>query len=396
MSDWSAGPQRGRRPQGRGNYDYYRQSRGAPPPGRGPQRPQSPNRPDDRRRQQDPRRQQDGRRPGDRGPGGQRPPAGRKRKQKHWGRRIGIAVAVVVLLLGGLVFYFDSMLQRVPALAANSQNADTPGANWLLVGSDSRQGMDEAQKDELGTGDASGKRTDTMVLVHVPAGGGQPSMVSFPRDSSVQVPGHGREKINAAYTQGGSELLSQTVEQNTGVHIDHYAEVGLGGFSNLVDSVGGVNVCVDQPMHDEAAGVNLEPGCQDMDGPTALGFVRDRHDVKGGDLGRAANQRKVLGALVDQATSPATLLNPFRLFPLASNATETFTVNESDHVWHLGSLAMAMGDISGGEGVQTGVPFGSFARDDNGQSVIQWDRQDASRMFDAIARDEPIPPDLLP
>lgn len=389
MSDWSAGPQRGRRPQGRGGYDYYRQSRGAPPQGRGPQRPGPPNRPDDRRRPPD------GRRPGNQRPGDQRrPPAGNKKK--HWGRLIGIAVAVVVLLLGGLVFYFDSMLQRVPALAASSQNADTPGANWLLVGSDSRDGLDEGQKDELSTGESSGQRTDTMVLVHVPAGGGQPAMISFPRDSAVSVPGHGTEKINAAYTQGGSELLSQTVEQNTGVHIDHYAEVGLGGFSSLVDSVGGVNVCVDQPMHDEAAGVNLEPGCQDMDGPTALGFVRDRHDVKGGDLGRAANQRKVLGALVDQAMSPATLLNPFRLFPLASNATETFTVNNSDHVWHLASLAMAMGDVSSGEGVTTGVPFGSFGRDDNGQSVIKWDKQDASRMFDAIARDEPIPPDLLP
>lgn len=386
MSDWSAGPPRGRRSQGRGGYDYYRGAQGRPPQGRGPQPPQNrPHGPSQRPDQRRPDQQR--RRSG--------PPPRQPKKKRRWGRWIGVTVLVLLVLFGGLVIYFDSMLQRVPALAANSQNADTPGANWLLVGSDSREGLDESQKEELSTGDAGGKRTDTMVLVHVPAGGGQPAMISFPRDSYVSVPGHGKEKINAAYTQGGPELLAQTMEQNSGVHIDHYAEVGLGGFSNLVDAVGGVNVCVDEPMHDKAAGVDLEPGCQDMDGRTALGFVRDRHDVKGGDLGRAANQRKVLGALVDQASSPATLLNPFRLIPLASSATETFQVNDSDHIWHLASLAMAMGDVSSGGGVTTSVPFGSFGRDSSGQSVVKWDQQDARRMFGAVANDQPIPPDLV-
>lgn len=304
-------------------------------------------------------------------------------------------MAVVVLLLGGLVFYFDSMLQRTPALAASSQNADTPGTNWLLVGSDSREGLDESQREQLSAGDASGKRTDSMMLVHVPASGGEPAMISLPRDSLVSVPGQGREKLNSAYSQGGSQLLAQTVEQNTGVHVDHYAEIGLGGFSGLVDAVGGVNVSLDDPIHDKDAGINLEAGPQDMDGPTALGFVRARHDVKGGDLGRAANQRKVLGALVDQTMSPATLLNPFRMFPLSSAASKTFTVNDSDHVWHLASLATTLGDVSKGEGVTTSAPFGDFAHDDNGQSVIKWDKQDATRMFGAVAQDQPIPPDLL-
>lgn len=370
MSDWSANPpRRGQPPQG-GGYDYYRGTRRGGPPQAGPPR-----------------------RPGEQRPQG-RPPR-QPRPRRRWGRIIGAVVLVLLVLVGVLVFYFDSMLQRTPALAADADKPDTPGTNWLLVGSDSRQGLSEDQRQQLGTGDAAGQRTDSMMLVHVPAGGGQPAMISLPRDSYVSVPGHGKEKINSAYGQGGSQLLAQTVEQNTGVHVDHYAEIGLGGFAGLVDSVGGVNVCLDEPMNDKDAGINLAAGCQDMDGPTALGFVRARHSVKGGDLGRAANQRKVLGALVSQVMSPATLLNPFRMFPLAQASSKTFSVNESDHVWHLASLTSSLGDVSSGQGVTTSAPFGSFGRDSDGQSVIKWDQGDAQRMFGAIAEDQPIPPDLL-
>lgn len=320
-----------------------------------------------------------------------RPP----RKEKRWGRRIGITLVVLLLLLGGLVIYFDSTLQRTAALDFEGQAPDSAGTNWLLVGSDSREGLDDAQREQLSAGDAGGRRTDTMMLVHIPSGGGQPAMISLPRDSYVPIPGHGKTKLNAAFSFGGPQLLSQTVEQATGVHIDHYAEIGFGGFADLVDAVGGVDMCLDQPMNDDMANVHLQAGCQTLDGPNALGFVRARYSLQGGDLERAENQRKLLGALVKQATSPATLLNPFRLFPLASGASKTFLVNDSDHLWHLASLAMALGDISGGEGVTTSVPFGRFGRDSNGGSVIVWDSDGASRMFDAIAKDQPIPPDLL-
>ncbi|MER5392038.1 LCP family protein [Saccharopolyspora sp. NPDC002686] len=380
MSDWSAGQQpRGRRPQGGGRYDYYGGGRGpdGPPPGRRPPPPPPPRR--------------DPRPPVDDEPPRRRPP----RKQKRWGRRIGITLVVLLLLLGGLVIYFDSTLQRTAALDFQGQAPDSAGTNWLLVGSDSREGLDDAQREELSAGDAGGRRTDTMMLVHIPSGGGQPAMISLPRDSYVPIPGHGKTKLNAAFSFGGPQLLSQTVEQATGVHIDHYAEIGFGGFADLVDAVGGVDMCLDQPMNDDMANVHLQQGCQTLDGPQALGFVRARYSLKGGDLERAENQRKLLGALVKQATSPATLFNPFRLFPLASGASKTFLVNDSDHLWHLASLALALGDISGGEGVTTSVPFGRFGRDSDGGSVIVWDSEGAARMFDAIAKDQPIPQDLL-
>lgn len=300
-----------------------------------------------------------------------------------------------MLLLAGLVVYVDSVLQRTPALADYpGRIADTPGTNWLLVGSDSRQGLDESQREELSAGDAGGRRTDTMMLVHIPSGGGQPSLISLPRDSSVPIPGHGRGKLNAAFSYGGPKLLAQTVETVTGLHLDHYAEIGLGGFADLVNAVGGVEMCLDEPMRDPKAGIDLPAGCQELNGSQALGFVRSRAFAEG-DLQRVENQRKLLGALIGKATGPATLLNPFRLFPLISGAGDTFLVDDDDHAWHLAWLALAMGDISSGQGVTTTVPIAGFGTLD-GQSVVQWDSEQASRMFEALAQDRPIPPEVLP
>ncbi|GAA0530057.1 LytTR family transcriptional regulator [Saccharopolyspora subtropica] len=375
MSDWSAGqPPKSPRPQQPGGrYDYYRQAReprGGPPP------PPPPHR-------------------GIRPPAHDTPPPRPRRKPRRWGRRIGVTLAVLVVLLGALVLYLDSLLQRTAALSFSGQAADSSGTNWLLVGSDSREGLDEARREELSAGDAGGRRTDSMMLVHIPGSGGQPALISLPRDSYVAIPGHGKDKLNAAFSYGGPQLLAQTIEQATGVHIDHYAEIGFGGFADLVDAVGGVEICLDEPMNDDMANVHLQAGCQELDGPTALGFVRARYSLKGGDLERAQNQRKLLAALVDKATGPATLLNPFRLFPLATGASKTFLVNDGDHIWHLASLALAMGDISSGQGVTTAVPFGRFGKAANGGSVIVWDHDKASRLFEAIAHDQPIPQDLI-
>ncbi|WP_182543908.1 LCP family protein [Halosaccharopolyspora lacisalsi] len=388
MSDWSAGesarrrrPRSGRQSHG-GGYDYYRGSSSTAPTT--PQRSvASPDEHAGRRR--------------DRPSTGEPPRSGSsgRKKKRRWPRRIGIALAVVLLLVTGLVIYTDTSLQRTPALADYpGRVADTPGTNWLLVGSDSRQGLDPARREELSAGDAGGRRTDTMMLVHIPAGGGQPSLISLPRDSWVPIPGHGSNKLNAAFSFGGPRLLARTVETVTGVHLDHYAEIGLGGFAGLVDAVSGVEMCLDEPLRDPKAGLNLSAGCQQLDGAQALGFVRTRAFAEG-DLQRIENQRKFLGALVDKASSPATLLNPFRLFPLITAAGETFLVDSSDHVWNLAWLAMAMGDISGKQGVTTTVPIARFITVD-GQSAIKWNTDQALRMFEAIAQDEPIPPEVLP
>ncbi|SDQ28742.1 LCP family protein [Actinopolyspora saharensis] len=373
MSDWSANqPNRrgatGRERRGNG-YDYYhRDARSSDRTSA--QRPQQPG--------------------GGPGAAGQ----GAPRKKKRWGRRIGITLLVIVLLLVGLVIYVDSSLQRTGALDDYQGRVDdTAGTNWLLVGSDSRQGLDESQREELSAGDAGGRRTDTMMMLHVPAGGGDPSLISLPRDSSVPIPGHGRNKLNAAFAIGGPKLLVRTVENVTGVHMDHYAEIGLGGFASLVESVGGVEMCLDQPLNDPKAGIDLEQGCQQLNGQQALGFVRSRAYPEG-DLQRIENQRKLLGALIDKATSPATLLNPLRIFPLITATGDTFLLDNGDHLWHLVGLARAMGDISAGNGVTGTVPIAGFSTL-NGQSVVKWDSSRASRLFEAIANDQPIPANTL-
>ncbi|MGH3911296.1 MAG: LCP family protein, partial [Pseudonocardiaceae bacterium] len=146
---------------------------------------------------------------------------------------------VLLLLVAGLTVYVDQSLTRVDALADYPDRvANTPGTNWLIVGSDSRAGLTPEDAAALATGDeagAGGQRTDTIMLLHIPAfgSGGVATLVSLPRDSSVPVPGQGRLKLNAAYSIGGAPLLMQTVETVTGVHLDHYAEIGFGGFAGI-------------------------------------------------------------------------------------------------------------------------------------------------------------------
>ncbi|MBA8827446.1 LCP family protein required for cell wall assembly [Saccharopolyspora lacisalsi] len=320
-----------------------------------------------------------------------RPPVRRKRR----GRRVlGVLVALLLVLVG-FVVYVDMSLKRENALpSGDDRPSDGPGTNWLLVGSDSRQGLGAQRRTELGVGEAAGRRTDTVMLVHVPEGSGKPTMVSLPRDSYVSVPGHGEDKLNAAFAYGGSQLLTRTVEDATGVRIDHYAEIGLGGFAGMTDAIGGVNLCVDEPMHDPKANLDLQPGCQNLGGPQALGYVRSRATARG-DLDRVQRQREFLAALTEKASSPGVLLNPFRLFPLITNTAGAFRVDQGDHVWHLASLAWAMNGIASGQGVTTTVPFGEFGETDGGASVVEWDQDKAETLFRALATDTPVPQEVI-
>ena len=120
------------------------------------------------------------------------------------------------------------------------------------------------------------------MLLHVPSGGGPTVLVSMPRDSYVSIPGHGKNKINAAYAFGGPQLLVRTVEQATGLHVDAYVETGLGGYAQLVDAIGGIDVCVKRAMKDAKAHIDVKAGCQTFDGATALGYARARYSRPAG------------------------------------------------------------------------------------------------------------------
>ncbi|MGW5726956.1 LCP family protein [Nocardia beijingensis] len=322
--------------------------------------------------------------------GARSPRAPRPRRKRHPFRWFLVILLVLVVAAIGAVIKLDNSLNRIPALANYAKRVgDTPGTNWLLVGSDGRGELTPEQERELATGGEVGpERTDTIMLVHVPRSG-KTTLVSLPRDSYVSIPGQGKDKLNAAFAIGGPALLVQTVEVATGLRIDHYAQIGFGGFASVVDTLGGIDVCVPKPIDDPLAGIDLPAGCQRLNGPQALGFVRSRATALA-DLDRMNNQRIFMAALLKKATSGATLANPFKLWPLATDTAKSLKVDNGDHIWNLGGLGWALR----GDTVATAVPVGGFDDTDSG-NVLLWDKEKAGRFFDALADDRPIPEDLL-
>lgn len=321
------------------------------------------------------------------------PVAPRKRRKRRWGRRIVLFVLIATLLVGGGILggavWFEGSLRREPVL---TDYPDRPGSgrgtNWLLVGSDSRQGLSTEQQEDLATGgDIGSGRTDTLLLVHLPGLGSstQATMVSIPRDSYVTIPGHGKDKINAAFAVGGAPLLIQTVEQATGLRLDHYAEIGFSGFAGLVDALGGVTMCLAEPISDPLAGIDLPSGCQHLSGRNALGFVRSRATPRA-DLDRMINQRQFMSALLRRAASPEVWLNPWRWYSVPRAAVGALTVDQGDHVWDLTRLGWA---LDGSITTMT-VPIGEFSSGDAG-SVVIWDHDAARALFEALAADGPLP-----
>ncbi|WP_280220220.1 LCP family protein [Nocardia neocaledoniensis] len=318
----------------------------------------------------------------------ERPP--RRRRRRHPFRWFTL---IVVLLIAGLIaaiVHLDNSLTRIPALTSYSDRiGDTPGTNWLLVGSDGRGDLSTEQEAELATGGDTGpERTDTIMLVHIPESG-PTTMVSLPRDSYVSVPGYGKDKLNASFALGGAPLLVQTVEVATGVRIDHYAQIGFGGFADVVDALDGIEMCLDEPIVDPLAGLDLPAGCQKLSGPQALGFVRTRA-TPNADVDRMNHQRMFMSALLKKATSAGTLANPFALWPMATGVAGSLKVDDGDHIWNLAALGWALR----GDTVTTSVPIGGFDDTDVG-NVLLWDKSKAPGFFDALAKDQQIPEDLL-
>ncbi|HEU5470373.1 MAG TPA: LCP family protein [Actinophytocola sp.] len=321
------------------------------------------------------------------------PPRPRPRKRR-FGRVLLIMVLALLLLLGGVWLYLELNLNRVSALGDYpGRPAQAAGTNWLIVGSDSRAGLTAEDQERLTTGDVKGQRTDTMMLLHIPDNDTKPTLVSLLRDSYVDIPGKGKNKLNAAYAQGGPQLLARTVETATGLRLDHYVEIGFGGFADMVDAVGGVEMCLKEPIEDPLAGISLPAGCQELDGQQALGYVRTRATPRA-DLDRVIHQREFIGALTDKATSAGTLLNPFKFVPLLASAPGAFTVDEGDHLHNLPSLAFAIGGAASGETVTTTVPIGGSIRTKVG-SAVTWDEKKAEQLFDALRTDQPVPAGAL-
>lgn len=325
------------------------------------------------------------------------PKAKRQKSKRRWGRRIALTLLIVVILVGagvvGGTVWLDASLHRVSVFTAGTDRpAPGRGTNWLLVGSDSRQDLTDQQQEELATGGDMGTgRTDTILLVHVPAfdSSNPTTLVSIPRDSYVPIPGHGKDKINSAFTTGGPTLLAQTVEQATGLRLDHYIEIGFTGFAGMVDALGGITVCPSSPINDPLAGIDLPAGCQELTGRNALGFVRSRATPRA-DLDRMINQRQAMSALMQRAASPAVWLNPWRWYTVSHAVVNALLVDRDDHAWNLARLGLALR----GNTRNLTVPIGEFTNGDVG-SVVVWNHDAASKLFDALAADAEVPAEVV-
>ena len=303
---------------------------------------------------------------------------------------IALIVVVVLVLSGVGYFYLNSKLTRANVLVDYAgRPAASDGQNWLITGSDSRQGLTRKQERQLATGRGiGGHRSDTVMLLHIPSSGSA-VLVSLPRDSYVPIPGFGSNKLNAAYAFGGPKLLAKTVQNATGLQINHYMGIGFGGLVNVVDAVGGVRMCIPQNLDDPASGLHLKKGCQNLSGAQALGFVRTRHLFATQDLQREQNQRVFIKALLTKMTSVGTLANPFTAFSAANGAASSLTVDKSTQLYQLIQVAFALRHAK-----TTTVPIGGSETLAVGD-VLVWDHTQALRMFDAMKNGQPVPKSLI-
>ncbi|MBT2419732.1 LCP family protein [Streptomyces sp. ISL-22] len=342
---------------------------------------------------------QPGRGGGSGGPGGGGTYA--PRPAPNWRRRIKVTAITVVTALVvttvGTYFWADSKLNREVDL---SKVIDRPeageGTNYLIVGSDSRAGMSAEEKKKLHTGSAEGKRTDSMMILHT--GDNGPTLISLPRDSDVEIPtfvgsesgktykGTGRHvKLNAAYAEDGPELLVRTVEYNTGLHIDHYVEIGFAGFANIVDAVGGVEMDIPQDIKDTKSGADFKKGKQTLNGEEALAFVRTRYALAGSDLDRTKNQQKFLSALANQVATPSTILNPFKLYPTMGAGLDSLIVDKDMGLFDLADMFWSMKGVSGGEGKSMNMPISGSS----GGNLV-WDKTKVKTLVEQLKNDEKV------
>jgi LCP family protein required for cell wall assembly len=239
---------------------------------------------------------------------------------------------VGALVMIGLVSSFfgwrfvSQLVSRNAQQVQNLTRSRNGSTNFLLVGSDTREGLSQAELNRVGTTQVSGQRTDTIILVHVSSRYQKAVMMSIPRDLKVDIPGHGANRINAAYAFGGPALLVKTVEQNFQIPVNHYAEIDFAGFLKVVDAVNGVRLCnqTGHRLDDSFANLHMAPGCHEMNGEQALAFVRARHIDS--DFGRIGRQQQFLRAVMDKVASTGNLVNLPKLVNIAdiiSNYTKT-------------------------------------------------------------------------
>ncbi|MDT7539197.1 MAG: hypothetical protein QOI82_2782 [Actinomycetota bacterium] len=341
-------------------------------------------------------------------------PSGRVRRPRRTARVlswIAVVTSISILAVAGfgwvLINHYEGNITRIKDVFGN--RADAPKAapnhaqNFLIVGSDSRGDL-KAGEGVQGTGSTfvTGQRSDTVILAHLYGGSSNKvQLVSFPRDSVVEIPDYTDAKgkvhpaqhnrINYAFNEGGPQLLVRTVQSLTGVRIDHYLQVDFNGFQSMVDKLGGVDVCLSRPAKDHFSGINLSAGKHHINGTVALSFVRQRHGLPNGDIDRIKRQQQFIGAMIRKVLSAGTLANPFKLNGFLNVATSSLQADEGLNFSTLRTLALRMRNVGAGNIIFTTIPLSNSNAYVRGLgSVVLVDDQKANELFDGIRRD--IPP----
>ncbi|SDG65818.1 cell envelope-related function transcriptional attenuator common domain-containing protein [Sinosporangium album] len=333
--------------------------------------------------------------------GGQQPQGMRALRKSARARRRNLILAGAmssVVLAGSAVLwalpnYAASQIGSVDAGVAGSQSQGA--MNILLVGVDKRDNLTRKQQNQLKLGRESGQRTDTMMVVHLSEDHSKVTVVSLPRDTWTTIPGKGEHKINAAYQLGGANLAVDTVEKATGLTINHYVEVNVLGFIEVVDSLGGVSVCTPVAINDPKTALDLAPGTYQLDGVKALAFARTRATARS-DLDRIDRQQQFMSALLKQALSGDTLTNPAKLAGFIDSTLKTLTVDR-ELAGDLVGLADQLRSISTDDVSFATVPIAdSDYRSPTGESAVLWDKPAARDLFRRINADEPLVPGATP
>jgi LCP family protein required for cell wall assembly len=321
----------------------------------------------------------------------------RRRLRRRLLITLGLFTALIGLAAGiGVVTFFhmrsalDSNIERfgdpfeaIPEESRPTTEAEATGAvNILLLGSDSRVSAGDPTQWSAGA-----QRTDAIMVLHISADRDSASIMSIPRDSWVQIPGHGMNKINAGFSFGGPTLMVQTIESVTGVRIDHVAIVDFDGFKEITDALGGVTITVPKTVSSFQG--TIEAGTYTMDGETALTYVRQRYNLPGGDFDRVRRQQNWIRAVMNKLMSGGTLKNPVKLNNALSALTKSLATDDDFTIEEMQSLAVSLRSLRSDDVDFFTVPVqGTGWSPDHTQSIVVLDEQADEELFEAIRTDD--------
>ena len=320
---------------------------------------------------------------------------------------VALSTAVVVLVTAGGLYvafnHYNGQINRIaiPGIGGFSHPKKTVrGAeNILLVGSDSRAGANGIGTQGIGATFVTGQRSDTVILVHLFGNSDKAELVSFPRDSYVEIPaytdpktGHvtptHHEKLNSAFALGGPALLIATIEKLSNIRVDHFLQIDFTGFKGMVNKLGGVNVCLTKPAKDSFSGIDMSAGNHHISGDVALAFVRQRHGLALGDIDRIARQQQFIGSLVRKVLSAGTLLDPFKLNGFLDVATSSLQADQGLSGGDIKTLALRLRHFNSGGVIFQTVPIADIGGSRNGESVVLLDGPKDAALFQALQADQ--------